>query len=104
MNQSCVVIQFPLKSVETPSTSIIITDKLLQNDKCCIELRSDKEIFGRDLTDRNNEPAFYNKSVRGLKKAWTALTAGFNNDTTMYGAMGILRQSGIKCHSWCTAD
>jgi hypothetical protein len=76
----------------------------LKNKNCMVELQSDKEIFGRDLTDRYNEPAFYNKTSRGLKKAWAALTEKFNDNTTMLDAMNILSQHKIKTHYWCMMD
>jgi hypothetical protein len=76
----------------------------LKNDKCYIEFDENKEIFGRDLTDHYNDPAFYNKSIRGIKKAWEALTVAWNDNMRMYDAMGILRQNNIKTHSYCMMD
>lgn len=99
------IIYFPgTQPEQKQETSVIKTAELLKNEKCCIELRSDKEVFGRDLTDHYNDPAFYNKSVRGLKKAWAALQNDFTAETKMYDAIGILRLNGIKCHSWCMMD
>ena len=45
-----------------------ISETVLKNLYCMIELQSDKEVFGRNLKDSYNEPAFYNKTFRGLKK------------------------------------
>lgn len=77
---------------------------ILKNFKCMVELKNDKEIFGRDLTDHYNDPAFYNKTSRGLKKAWVALTEKFNSNTTMNDVMNILEQHKIRTHSWCMMD
>lgn len=81
-----------------------ITDTLLKNYNCSIELQSEKEVFGRDLKDSNNEPAFYNKTSRGLKKAWKALTDQFDESTTMHDAMQILNEYKIRTHQWCMMD
>jgi hypothetical protein len=79
-------------------------DKLL-NANVKIELRENgKKIFGEDLKDHNNLPAFYNVSKRGLKKAWEALVKAFNPNMGMYDAIQVLRDNGIKCHSWCMMD
>ena len=80
------------------------TETFLKNENCIIDLRSDKEISGQDLTDQNNLPAFYNKTSRGLKKAWQALQDSFTAETTMYEAMKILEQFNIRTHSYCMMD
>ena len=82
---------------------------ILKNSKCIVEYNPEAKhaldfFDGRDLTDSNNEPAFYSKTMRSHKKAWAALQADFNDFTTMYGAIGILNQNGIKCHSYCAMD
>jgi len=78
---------------------------VLSNENTRIEYNvSTKRIFGKDLKDRNNEPAFYNKTVRSIKKAWKALEESFTPNTTMYEATNILRQNGIKTHEWCMMD
>jgi hypothetical protein len=89
--------RFGFKEVE-------ITDNKLKNSNCIIELQSEKEVFGRDLKDSYNEPAFYNKTSRGLKKAWKALTDSFNESTRMEDAMQILSEYKIRTHQWCMMD
>lgn len=81
-----------------------ITDTMLKNFYCQIELQSDKEVFGRDLTDSYNEPAFYNKTSRGLKKAWKALTDSFDEGTRMNEAMHLLNEYKIRTHKYCMMD
>lgn len=82
------------------------TNDTLQNELCQISLnlaeRSD--INGRDLTDRYNDPAFYTKTVRGLKKAWEKLSAEFTEETRMYDAIRILNEAGVRTHSYCIVD
>lgn len=82
------------------------TNDTLKNEKCLIHLniaeRSD--INGRDLTDQHNDPAFYTKTVRGLKKAWEKLSEEFTEETTMYQAINILNEAGVRTHSWCMVD
>lgn len=80
------------------------TETILKNENCIINLNSDKEVSGRDLKDRYNEPAFYNKTSRGLKKAWKALTDNFDEGTTMRDAMQILGEYKIRTHSYCMMD
>ena len=77
----------------------------LQNKNCCIEYcESEKGIFGRDLTDENNDPAFYSKSKRGIKKAWEVLTKDFTHDSNMYWVQRFLNEHKIKTHYWCMMD
>lgn len=77
----------------------------LQNKNCCTEYREDdKQIFTRDLRDMNNEPATYTKSKRGLKKAWEAIVAAWNDDMTMRDITEIFAGHGIKYHYWCMVD
>jgi hypothetical protein len=63
-----------------------------------------KEIHGGDKRDQHNDPRFYNKTVRGINKAWKALEEKFSENTTMYEAANILRDNGISCHSYCAID
>lgn len=81
----------------------------LKNEKCVITYNEKyackTDLFGgRDLTDENNMPAFYNMTVRGHKKAWKALTEVFNEETTLTQAMQVLRDNGIRTHYWCMMD
>ena len=82
----------------------------LQNDKVTVTFNEEKkEIFGMDLTDPYNEPAFYNESVRGIKQAWASLAKAFNDQTvrdgiTMYAVLRMLGENGIKTHSYCRVN
>lgn len=77
----------------------------LQNEKCIISYDEEKkEIFGRDLTDRYNDPAFYNKTVRGIKKAWLTLENSFTDSYTMFDSMRVLDDNNIRTHSYCMMD
>jgi hypothetical protein len=95
------VIQLPVKKLEP---EVIKADTWLDNGKCYVELRNDKEVFGRDLTDHYNDPAFYNKTYRGLKKAWEELKDTFSVETTMHDAISILSKHNIRTHSYCMMD
>jgi len=61
-------------------------------------------FYGCDLTDQNNLPACYSKTRRTHKKAIAALIAAWDDQTTMYDAVRILRANGIKMHTWCRMD
>ena len=78
------------------------------NDLCiiCLSFDSDNKarFSGRDLTDQNNMPACYNKTSRSWKKAILALDTAWSAETTMWGAMTILKDNGIKMHSYCQMD
>jgi len=78
----------------------------MQNKYCAIEYREDrKEIFMRDLTDMNNEPAIYTKSKRGIKNAWAAIVAAWNDETRMGDiSRDIFPAHNIKYHYWCMMD
>jgi hypothetical protein len=93
-----------VKAIDPEPEIIEKTETTLKNDKCIVELDSDKKVSGRDLTDRYNEPAFYNKTSRGLQKAWKALQDSFSSDTTMHDVMKILEQYKIRTHSYCMMD
>jgi hypothetical protein len=81
-------------------------EDILKNSNCSIEYtKSTKKIFGRDLTDMNNEPAFYNKGKRNIGKAWNSIVERFDEDTTMHDVIDILMDEyKIMCHSWCMMD
>jgi len=77
----------------------------LQNQHCRVEYRQDdKQIFGEDLTDHNNDPAFYTKSKRGLKNAWEAITELWTEEVRMRDLMNICQDHKIKTHYWCMVD
>jgi hypothetical protein len=77
----------------------------IKNEKCSIEYRPDKkEIFGRDLTDHYNDPAFYTESKRGIAKAWDQVVIHFHDNITMSQVCNILHEHKIKTHYWCMMD
>lgn len=96
----------PAAPAEQPAAPrSFLVGKNLQNKHCVIEYDGNKKSFsGRDLDDQYNLPAFYNTTRRSHKKAAKALLEQFNENTTMYDAMRILRDNNISCHSWCTMD
>lgn len=105
------IIQFPSRFIEEENPTVAgqpepceISETKLKNMYCEIELQSDKEVFGRDLKDSYNEPAFYNKTYRSLKKAWKALKDSFDESTTMREAMQILNDNNVRTHSYCMMD
>lgn len=77
----------------------------LRNDRCFVQFDEDaKEIFGRDLTDGYNGPAFYNKTKRGLKTAWASIEKCFCEQTTMHDLMAYCDLAGVRTHYWCMVD
>lgn len=77
----------------------------LQNGYVSIIYRAEKkEISMQDLTDKNNLPAGYNRTRRGIAKAFLALKKAFNEKTTMYCACDILRENGLQMHTYCMMD
>ncbi len=79
--------------------------EVLHNPLCKVEFDTEaKEIFARDLQDKYNEPACYNKTKRGIKKAWEALNAKWSDNTTLHDVINTLRDAGIKTHYWCMMD
>lgn len=78
---------------------------VLQNEKCAFEIDFENaEISGSDLTDSYNYPKCYNKTSRSIKKAANALQKSWHPEITMYGAMNILTDNGIKMRSYCSMD
>jgi hypothetical protein len=81
---------------------------VLHNAKVSVEFSPErKQISGHDLTDRNNEPAFYSKSKRGIIKAWAdieKLFAVFPETTTMHDILVVLQSYNIQTHSYCAVD
>ena len=105
------IIQFPGRWVEEENPTVTgqpepleISETVLKNLYCMVELQSEKEVFGRDLKDSYNEPAFYNKTFRGLKKAWKALRDSFDESTTIREALQILNDNNVRTHSYCMMD
>ena len=63
-----------------------------------------KEISGRDLTDINNQPSFYNTNVRTFKKACAKLVESFSDTLTMWDCMRILSAENLRTRSYCAMD
>ncbi len=64
----------------------------------------DKQIFCRDLTDMNNEPAFFTTSKRGLKQLWEKIEKEMNDETKLFDVIRMCRDMNIKTHYWCMVD
>ena len=91
------------ESIQHEVSEVVKTETELGNKYCSICFEGDS-VDGRDLTDRYNEPAFYTRNKRSIKKGWKDLTESFNAETKMYDAMGILNKYNLKCHSYCMMD
>lgn len=77
----------------------------LITENCSIEYRpEDKQVFCRDFTDKDNEPAFYSTSKRGLVKAFEALAEVWNDSFTLHKTAEFLHERGIRTHYWCMMD
>lgn len=78
----------------------------LQNKNVWVEYREEKkEIFARDLTDRNNEPAFYTTTKRGIKKAWKRIEELMKSEETrMYDLGKACDAEKVRTHHWCMMD
>jgi len=75
------------------------------NSFCVITYNPIKKKFsGRDLTDKNNEPAFYNKTHRSHKKAAESLKRLFNDEMSMDDAVRILKENGVTCRTYSAMD
>jgi len=81
-------------------------EKILFSNQYCVVTYDpiEMDFSGRDLTDMNNEPRFYNKTRRSHKKAFENLKAYFSGKTTMYEAMTLITEKGVKCSSYCAMD
>jgi len=76
-----------------------------QNDRCAVRYDPEiNQIYGRDLTDHYNEPAFYSKGKRGVRAAWDEIKAEFNDETRMHDVIALLQRNGIRTHYWCMVD
>lgn len=81
----------------------------LENEKCIViynpDYRYKTDCFnGRDYTDQNNMPCFYNLTVRGHKKAWEEVKKIFDENTTMEKVLFTLSNNKIRTHYWCAMD
>lgn len=82
---------------------------ILHNDICIVTYtpsadRPETTFNGQDIKDQDNLPVFYSTTSKSKKKAWEALKEQFTSNTTMHGAISILWDNGVKCHSWCRMD
>ncbi len=64
---------------------------------------NDNGVTGRDLTDLNNMPTFYNKTKKSFKKAFQALLEGFDENTKMYDAARLMAPY-IRIRSYFAMD
>lgn len=79
--------------------------KALKNDYCYISYSElHKSITGGDKTDPNNDPSFYTKSKRGLKKAWEEIENKFTNETKFGDITTILMKTNIDYRQYCARD
>lgn len=77
----------------------------LSNTKTSVRFDDNREsITGYDLTDQYNGTTFYTKNKRGIKKAWAALQAEFNDTMSMYDVMKVLDGFKLNTHSYCSMD
>ena len=77
----------------------------LSNEKTYVEYDPHrKHLYGKDLTDKWNEPTFFNRTKRGLDKAWLEIKKQFTDTTRMYDVIEIASNAGIRCHSYCAVD
>jgi len=84
---------------------VVITANKISNGNCDFEYDAiAKTIDGYDKTDENNQPACYNKTRRGIDKAWRLLVSKFDNSTTMYSGLRILTDAGLRMRSFCRMD
>jgi hypothetical protein len=110
VNDAKVIEMKPIVEEEENPSDISISvadngDITLSNDYCSVVYRpTEKEFCGADHVDQYNMPRFYNQTSRSHKKAWMALKDGFDKDTTMYQAMGIIRSNGVRCRSYMSVD
>lgn len=61
-------------------------------------------ICGVDRSDKQNLPAFFTQSKRGLKKAWESVKGLWTPETTMNDITRLLREQNIKIHCYCAMD
>ena len=92
----------PAKKTKVKAAPLFLT---LENAFCSVNIDvTGKSISGNDLTDSNNEPAFYNTSLRGLAKAAADLKDRWTDTTTLSQAQAILRENGLKTRYYCRMD
>jgi len=62
------------------------------------------EIYCKDLADRNNEPTFFNKTKRSLKKAIEAVEKAWSTTIRMREIKEIVNNCGVRTHYYCAMD
>ena len=79
----------------------------LQNEHITVVLCEDQHgkpsIGISDIQDVNERRA-YNKSKRGVEKAFEALKAAFTGKTTLYKAVEILEANGVEMNEYNGVD
>lgn len=77
----------------------------LVNEQCAVSIDLEsKRVSGHDKTDLYNGTTFYNQTTRSLKKALAELQEKFTGETTMWQAMQIIENAGVRCRSYCSID
>lgn len=66
--------------------------------------RLKKQLTAYDKDDRNNEPALYTTSKRGLEPVFQMLKAAWADDTTFRGVQSALSAGDVRYHYWCRMD
>lgn len=61
-------------------------------------------IAWQDLTDNFNEPSFYTKWEKWVKKTWEEISNIFNDNFTINNLYEILDKNNVKYHSYCAMD
>ena len=78
---------------------------VVSNNYCWVSYNyNEKQFLGRDYTDQNNLPTFYNQTSRSHKRAAKLLKEKFGPTTTMSQAMRIVEEGKVKCRSYCAMD
>ena len=77
----------------------------LTNANCSAKFSIEhKRIFVEDHRDQYNLPAAYNRTRRGIKKAWAALEAGWSDNIGFHEAVNVLSDSGLGMRCYCMMD
>jgi hypothetical protein len=77
----------------------------LRNKHCTAKFHPErKAITMDDLTDSNNLPSAYNRTRRGIKKAWAALEASWTEEMRFYEAVTLVDTCGVKMNTYYAMD
>ena len=78
---------------------------ILENEHSRFEVDfQSKSLDCYDLDDKYNDTKGFNRTSRSIKKAWSALVANWTDEMRMYAGCQILRQNGIRMHTYCGMD